>query len=209
MRRMMQAALFVVLAAHLASAQTVARPSAAQQVSPRLLEAGREAYEQQQGQAPSLLASRPDQEPSPQRTSPMQNPSPVQDVLNWENLDQLHVGDPIACRTKYGAIRGKFRAVSSEAITLKVGKHELTLPREQVVSVRRRRRGHRGETAWLGAAIGFGAGALIGAGRVPSQPALGALEGAGLGAPFGAVAGALAGLAHRNNPLSDRREAAE
>jgi len=154
----------------------------AQEVSPVLMRAAAEAYQQAKQQRSEI---RPPISPTQKS---LQGVSPS----DWDALYQLQVGDRVVCRTRDGiSHRGRFRAVSSESITLQIGKREVGFRREQVASVRRRGRGHRGKVALLGAAVGFGIAVLIGAAAndEPVGYLVGGLVIGGVGAGIGAAAG--------------------
>ena len=58
---------------------------------------------------------------------------------------------------------GTFIGFSEEAISLRVGNDEIGVRRENVLRVNNREKTHRGRNALIGAAIGGGAGLVIGA----------------------------------------------
>ncbi len=152
----------------------------AQEVNPRFLQAAMEAYHQRDNKHPEILPPTP----AAQKASSIGHPS------DWDALYQLQVGDRVVCRTRDGAThRGKFRAVSSESITLKIAKREVGFRREQVVSVRRRGRGHRGRTALLGAVVGFGSRAWAVTGEGVGLVLVGGMVFGGVGAAVGAGVG--------------------
>ena len=152
----------------------------AQEVSPALLQAVEEAYQQQQQEEPQILP----------RIAPTQKPLQGVSPSAWDALYQLQVGDRVFCRTRDGAThRGRFRAFSSESITLKIGRREVGFRREQVVSVRRRGRGHRGRTALLGAVVGFGSMAWAVTGEGVGLFLVGGMVFGGVGAAVGAGVG--------------------
>ncbi len=152
----------------------------AQEVSPALLQAAAEAYQQAKQQQ---LKLRP-------LISPLQKPGQIPLPSDWDALYQLQVGDRVLCRTRDGiSHRGRFRAFSSESITLKIGRREVGFRREQVVSVRRRGRGHRGRTALLGAVVGFGSMAWAVTGEGVGLFLVGGMVFGGVGAAVGAGVG--------------------
>ena len=76
----------------------------AQEVSPALLQAAAEAYQQAKQQQ---LKLRP-------LISPLQKPGQIPLPSDWDALYQLQVGDRVLCRTRDGiSHRGRFRAFSS------------------------------------------------------------------------------------------------
>lgn len=169
-------AWFVSVAVLLATVPQVAP----QEVSPALLQAVEEAYQQQQQEEPQILP----------RIAPTQKPLQGVSLSAWDALYQLQVGDRVLCRTRDGiSHRGRFRAFSSESITLKIGRREVGFRREQVVSVRRRGRGHRGRTALLGAVVGFGSMAWAVTGEGVGLFLVGGMVFGGVGAAVGAGVG--------------------
>ena len=119
----------------------------AQEVSPALLQAAAEAYQQAKQQQ---LKLRP-------LISPLQKPGQIPLPSDWDALYQLQVGDRVLCRTRDGiSHRGRFRAFSSESITLKIGRQEVGFRREQVLTVKLLGRDHRAMFALVGAAAGLG-----------------------------------------------------
>ena len=126
----------------------------AQEVNPRFLQAAMEAYHQRDNKHPAILPPTP----AAQKTSSIGHPS------DWDALYQLQAGDRVVCRTRDGAThRGKFRAISSEAITLQIGEQAVGFRREQVLTVKLLGRDRRAKFALLGAASGFGLVVLLGA----------------------------------------------
>ena len=119
----------------------------AQEVNPRFLQAAMEAYHQRDNKHPEILPPTP----AAQKASSIGHPS------DWEALYQLQAGDRVVCRTRDGAThRGKFRAISSEAITLQIGEQAVGFRREQVLTVKLLGRDHRAMFALVGAAAGLG-----------------------------------------------------
>jgi len=119
----------------------------AREVNPRFLQAAMEAYHQRDNKHPEILPPTP----ATQKASSIGHPS------DWDALYQLQVGDRVFCRTRDGAIhRGRFRAVSSESITLKIRKQEVGFRREQVLTVKRLGSDRRAMFALVGAAAGLG-----------------------------------------------------
>ncbi len=125
----------------------VATQAWAQEVSPALLQAVAEAYQQAKQQQ---LKLRP-------LISPLQKPGQIPLPSDWDALGQLRVRDRVVCRTRDGAThRGRFRAFSSESIVLKIGKREVGFRREQVLTVKRLGSDRRAKFALVGAAAGLG-----------------------------------------------------
>jgi len=140
MRRVVASALVVLLG-------TSASGAWAQQVSPALLEAARQAYQQGQLRQAEILA--PAQVPAASET-------------DWNNLAQLRVWDHIVCKTKDGEWhRGNFVAFSEEALSLRVGKRDVGLRRGDVVRVSLLGPPNRVKAALIGLGIGFAGGAII------------------------------------------------
>ncbi len=126
---------------------TLATQVWAQEVSPALVQAVEEAYQQKQKEEPQILP----------RIAPTQKPLQGANPSAWDALYQLQVGDRVLCRTRDGVPhRGRFRAVSSEGITLKIRKQEVGFRREQVLTVKRLGSDRRAMFALVGAAAGLG-----------------------------------------------------
>ncbi len=97
----------------------------AQQVSPVLLEAARQAYQQ----------GRQDQRSVSHVWAATAQVSPASET-DWNNLRQLLVGADIAVKTKDNIRHsGTFLAYSDEAISLRKGKREVSYPRKEVLRV--------------------------------------------------------------------------
>ena len=123
----------------------------------------------------------------------------------WENLNTLSTGEKIQIIGMGSkAVSGAFLNVSDAAISLQVSAGPRTIQRQDVLSVKLRKHQHRLRNTLLGAAIGFGAGAGIGAATYhtaqPCPPTTGfgvCLNGLGdsrgLHAAFGAVIGLAGG----------------
>ena len=83
---------------------------------------------------------------------------------SWENLRQLRPGQRIeVVDMKLNSRQGAFTGYSEEAISLRTGKDEVTIPRADVLSVKNRESSHRGRNALLGLAIGAASGLVVGA----------------------------------------------
>ena len=120
---------------------------------------------------------------------------------SWENLNTLRADEKIqVIEVNSKRVSGAFLNVSDEAISLQVNAGPRTIQRQDVVSVKLRKHQHRLRNTLLGSAIGFGAGAGIGAATYrtaqPCPPTTGfgvCLNGLGdsrgLHAAFGAVIG--------------------
>ncbi len=119
----------------------------AQEVSPALMRAAAEAYQQAKQQQ---LKLRP-------LISPLQKPGQIPPPSDWDALGQLRVRDRVVCRTRDGLThRGRFLAVSSESITLQIGKRDVGFRREQVLTVKLLGRDRRAVFVLVGAAAGLG-----------------------------------------------------
>lgn len=83
---------------------------------------------------------------------------------SWDNLKQVRVGRKIeVVDMKLKTVQGEFVACSEEAIILRVGRDQASIPRAAVFSVKDREGPRRARNAWLGLAIGAAGGAAIGA----------------------------------------------
>ena len=123
------------------------------------------------------------------------------DESDWNNLSGLRVGERIICKTKEGiTYKGEFLAFSEEAISLRVGKRDVGLRREEVMRVSVVGPPKRAEAAIIGAVFGFAAAAVLGvvvAGRsAESKGGFAVLFGT-VGASAGAGVGALLSLARK------------
>jgi hypothetical protein len=117
---------------------------------------------------------------------------------SWDNLRQLRLGETIeVVDAKMRSHHGAFAAYTEDAISLRQGGGELSLPRAEVASVKRRRESPRGRNALLGLAIGAAGGLAVGAirgqtyheaGETPVFIAVWTPIGAGVGAIVGAAA---------------------
>jgi hypothetical protein len=124
---------------------------------------------------------------------------------SWENLNTLRADEKIqVIEVNSKKVSGTFLNVSDAAISLQEKAGPRTIQRQDVVSVKLRKHQHRLRNTLLGAAIGFGAGAGIGAATYrtaqPCPPTTGfgvCLNGLGdsrgLHAAFGAVIGLAGG----------------
>ncbi len=82
---------------------------------------------------------------------------------SWDNLRQLRPGEKIqVVDMKLKSVDGGFAAYSEEAISVRVGRDEVSVPRTQVFSVKKQERSHRGRNVLLGLAIGAAGGAVAG-----------------------------------------------
>ncbi len=82
----------------------------------------------------------------------------------WSNLQQLRVGQKIeVVDTNLKKLKGTFLSFSEEAISLRVGKDELGVQREDVFRVSLRKKSKRLRNALIGMTIGAGAGAALAA----------------------------------------------
>ena len=78
---------------------------------------------------------------------------------SWDNLQQLRVGQKIeVVDTHLKKLKGTFLSFSEEAISLRVGKDEVGVQREDVFRVSLREKSKRLRKALIGMAIGAGAG---------------------------------------------------
>ncbi len=82
---------------------------------------------------------------------------------SWDNLRQLRVGQKIeVVDAKMKPHQGEFLGHSTDSVRLRVGKDEVSVPREDVISVKNREGPRRGRNALLGLGIGAGVGAVVG-----------------------------------------------
>lgn len=90
---------------------------------------------------------------------------PAQSSLHsWENLRQLHIGQKIeVVDMKLKSVQGEFTGYSEDAVSLRVGRDEVSILRVAVLSVKNRQRSRRGRNALLGLAIGAAGGLAAGA----------------------------------------------
>ncbi len=152
----------------------------AQEVSPALLQAVEEAYQQDQKEEPQILP----------RIAPTQKSLQGASPSAWDALYQLQVGDRVVCRTRDGAThRGRFRAFSSESVVLKIGRQEVGFRREQVLTVKLLGRDRRAMFALVGAAAGLGVLVLHGTAKDESPSAAAFVAGTLLPAVGGGLVG--------------------
>jgi hypothetical protein len=111
---------------------------------------------------------------------------------SWENLNTLQPGERIqVLEMNSTKVSGTFVNVSDVAISLQGPRQEM-VQRQDVRSVKLWKQQHRWRNTLLGAAIGFGAGVLIGAATY-QQGFLGRGFQAGVGGLFGVVGGTVVG----------------
>ena len=102
---------------------------------------------------------------APDRLWAAQPQSPPSGESDWGNLQQLRVGQKIeVVDTNLKKYKGTFLSFSEEAISLRVKKDEVGVPRVNVLRVSSLDRSKRKRNILLGLAIGAGAGMLAGAG---------------------------------------------
>ena len=86
-------------------------------------------------------------------------PSAEPGISDWNNLQQLRAGQRIeVVDTNLKKYKGTFLSFSEEAISLRVGKDEVGVQREDVFRVSLRKKSKRLRNALIGLAIGAGAG---------------------------------------------------
>ena len=86
-------------------------------------------------------------------------PSAEPGISDWNNLQQLRAGQRIeVVDTNLKKYKGTFLSFSEEAISLRVGKDEVGVQREDVFRVSLRKKSKRLRNALIGMAIGAGAG---------------------------------------------------
>ena len=118
------------------------------------------------------------------------------DEANWDNLQQLRVGQKIeVVDTNLKKLKGTFLSFSDEAISLRVGKDEVGVQRPNAFRVSSREHSKRLRNTLIGLAIGGGIGVAVGAigdarsgesGEHVGAYAFGLL-GSGIGAGLGAA----------------------
>ena len=97
-------------------------------------------------------------------------PSAEPGISDWNNLQQLRVGDKVeVVRTDLSKHKGTFLSFSDEAISLRVKKEEVGVQREDVFRVSLREKSKRLRNALIGMAIGAGAGAALAAAENSAQ----------------------------------------
>ena len=115
----------------------------------------------------------------------------------WSNLSRLRAGQKIeVVDMKLKPVAGNFTAFSEGAITLLVGKDQVSIARANVFSVKNRGISHRRRNTLLGLGIGAAAGLAIGAikgaayheeGEIPVFLMVSTPIGAGIGGALGAA----------------------
>ena len=116
---------------------------------------------------------------------------------SWSNLSRLRAGQKIeVVDMKLKPVTGNFTAFSENAISVLVGRDQISIPRADVLSVKNRGSSHRKRNTLLGLAIGAAGGLAIGAiagatyhesGETPVFLLVWAPIGAGIGAGVGAA----------------------
>jgi hypothetical protein len=82
---------------------------------------------------------------------------------SWDNLKQLHAGQKVeVVDMKMKLVKGNFQSYSEEGISLQIKSGPLTIERRNVLRVSLREHSKRARNALIGAAIGAGAGAVVG-----------------------------------------------
>ncbi|MGH9865029.1 MAG: hypothetical protein ACRD4H_06410 [Candidatus Acidiferrales bacterium] len=130
---------------------------------------------------------------------------------SWSNLSTLRAGQKIeVVETNLKKDTGTFAAVSDDGIRLNESTGEQTIPRASVMRVTLRQNKHRLRNTLIGAAVGTGAGAAIGAATYrapnPCQPGVFCLnlgsrgEQAAIGAVLGLAGGAAVGAVLPSHP---------
>ena len=96
---------------------------------------------------------------APDRLWAAQPQSPPLGESDWNNLQQVRVGQKIeVVDTNLKKLKGTFLSFSEEAISLRVKKQEVGVQREDVFRVSLRGKSKRLRNALIGMAIGAGAG---------------------------------------------------
>ena len=109
---------------------------------------------------------------------------------SWDNLNRLQAGQKIqVVQMDMKSLKGRFIVVSEEAISLRIKKDEVGVPRVNVLRVSSLDRSKRKRNILLGLAIGAGGGMLAGAGV--ASAAVGFDEGQGSN-PAATIVGFLA-----------------
>ncbi len=118
---------------------------------------------------------------------------------SWDNLNRLQAGQKVqVVQMDFKSREGRFLGFSEEAITLRVKKKSVAVPREEVLRVSLRGKRKRGLSALIAAGLGAGLGAVAGVascgGRgihpCEGEPGLFAAGGTRIGAGAGAGVGA-------------------
>ena len=116
-------------------------------------------------------------------------------ITDWNNLQQLNVGDKVeVVHHNLSKYKGKVLAWTEEAISLRTGGQDVTIPREEVYRVTQLSKGHRGRNVLISLGLGAAVGTLIGRAQWCSgEPGLnactfvGLVMGSGIGAGVGAA----------------------
>ncbi len=89
-------------------------------------------------------------------------PSAEPGISDWNNLQQLRAGQRIeVVQMNLKSLQGTFLSFSEEAISLRVGKDEVGVQREEVFRVSLRKKSKRLRNVLIGLAIGAGAGVAV------------------------------------------------
>ncbi len=119
---------------------------------------------------------------------------------SWDNLKQLRNGQKIeVVDVHLKSIKGTFASYSGEAISLRVGKDLVTVPRTDVFRVSDRGTSHRARNSLIGLALGATFGAAIAGCTLESPCEWPPGQKSAIGAGAGATAGALVGAALPGN----------
>ncbi len=121
---------------------------------------------------------------------------------SWGNLSTLQAGQKIEVVEKnLKKDTGTFAAVSDDGIRLNESTGEQTIPRASVMRVTLRHNKHRLRNTLIGAAVGVGAGAAIGAATYGNGRCFCSRGGlAGFGAAIGLVGGTVVGATWPSHP---------
>jgi len=111
---------------------------------------------------------------------------------DWDRLNSIRTGSSVIVGLRNGQnLRGKLRGVSADRLDLSTGGKVVAIPKADVKSVHRAKRGSMIGRALIGAAagagIGLGGGAILVA---ASKDPLAGVAGILIGVPAGAVIGA-------------------
>jgi len=126
---------------------------------------------------------------------------------DWSRLNSLESGSKIVVKLKSGkSVEGKLNSVSDSSLMLSIKNANQELKREDVLSVHRLTRKSATKATLIGAGVGGGAGAIIGAvgGRESDFDKLDQAVTAGLtiiGAGVGAIGGYLIGRSGKKREL--------
>jgi hypothetical protein len=123
---------------------------------------------------------------------------------SWDRLRQLRAGQRIEVVTaKLKSAQGSFTGYSDQAVSLRLGQAEVSIPRGEVFSVKNRERSHRTRNVLLGLAIGAAGGLAVGAIKGATYHEKGETGVFVLvWAPIGAGIGAGAGAAVPSGPVT-------